>query len=64
MSEEVELSKMSIEIRKFLKISQKKLAIIVVSTQTEISFIEKGFIPPNKNKIKQIQGLYNNIVRR
>ena len=58
------LSEICIEIRKALKISQTKMAKLIDSTQTEISFIEKGFIPPSKNKIQKIYELYDNIFNK
>jgi len=45
------------EIRKELNISQKKLAILLDTNQTEISFIERGFIPSDE-RIKQLTHYY------
>ena len=42
------------------KLSQSDFAKIIGSNQTEVSFIERGFIPKNKSKIKKIRQLYNN----
>lgn len=49
--------------RQALKLSQKKFAEMIGTTQTEISFIENGFIPPNKNKAIAIMKIYNEQVR-
>lgn len=42
----MELKEKCKAIRNKLNLSQKQLAILIGSTQTEISFIERGFIPP------------------
>jgi DNA-binding XRE family transcriptional regulator len=52
------LGKMCKHIRNCLSISQKTLAIIIGSNQTEVSFIERGFIPENPRKIEIIEILY------
>lgn len=54
----MELAKICKSIRSEQKISQKKLAEMVGSNQTEISFIERGFIPQSQQKIDLIRGLY------
>lgn len=41
-----------------LRLSQKKFAYLVGTNQTEISFIERGFVPENEEKIQNIQKLY------
>ncbi|MBQ5929635.1 MAG: helix-turn-helix transcriptional regulator [Clostridia bacterium] len=50
---------MSKEIRKALNLTQKKLATLLDTNQTEISFIERGFIPSNE-RIKQLTDYYEN----
>lgn len=45
-------------VRAKLGISQEKFAKIIGSNQTEISFIERGFIPNDQNKINAIENLY------
>ena len=46
------------EIRERRKLAQWQLAKLIGTTQTEISFIEKGFIPPDNEKIRGIEKLY------
>lgn len=58
-----ELKNMCKTIRKTLKFSQQKLAEIIDTTQTEISFIEHGFIPPNTKKVEVIKNMYQNILK-
>lgn len=41
-----------------LRLSQKNFAYLVGTNQTEISFIERGFVPENEEKIQNIQKLY------
>jgi len=41
-----------------MKLTQKQFAVLVGTNQTEISFIERGFIPDNQEKIKNIIKLY------
>lgn len=45
--------------REYLKMTQAEFAQIIKTNQTEISFIERGFIPEDKNKIEKIKTLYN-----
>lgn len=45
-------------IRKELEMSQRQIAVLIQSNQTEVSFIERGFIPEDKNKIKMIDLIY------
>jgi len=52
-----ELKDVCYALRQKLKISQRELAFLIGSTQTEISFIEKGFIPPSSAKISSIYRL-------
>lgn len=52
------LAEMCKEARKAMKLSQKKFAELVGTNQTEISFIERGFIPLQKEKIDRIEYLY------
>ena len=48
--------------RKARKLSQCDFAKLIHSNQTEVSFIERGFIPEDIDKIKKINKLYNSIV--
>lgn len=45
-------------IRTTLHLTQKEFAKKIGSNQTEVSFIERGFIPLKKEKIKAINELY------
>ena len=58
-----ELKNMCKTIRKTLKFSQQKLAAIVGTTQTEISFIEHEFIPPNTKKVEMIKNMYQSVLK-
>lgn len=49
-----ELKDVCYAVRKHMRISQRELAQLIGSTQTEISFIEKGFVPPDKQKVSNI----------
>lgn len=44
--------------RQEMKLTQREFAAIVGTNQTEISFIERGFIPKNEEKIENIIKLY------
>lgn len=47
-------------VREQTGLSQRKFAEIFLKTnQTEISFIERGFIPEDKAKVELINYLYN-----
>ena len=54
----MELKEMCKEARNAMRLSQKEFARLVGATQTEISFIEGGFIPPKEEKIKAIIKFY------
>ena len=54
----ISLKEMCITARASLHISQKMFAQIVGTNQTEISFIERGFIPESQYKIEIIEYLY------
>jgi DNA-binding XRE family transcriptional regulator len=41
-----------------MKMSQAEFAKVVKSNQTEISFIERGFIPEDTKKIEKIKTIY------
>jgi len=55
-----ELKDMCLEVREKLKLSQRELAILIGSTQTEISFMEHGFIPLARDKIIKLYMLHRN----
>ena len=40
-----------------MKLTQKKFAELIGSNQTEISFIERGFVPSDREKIRAIYEL-------
>lgn len=60
----MELATMCREVRQTLKISQRAMAALAGSNQTEISFIERGFIPDSAKKIKAIEHLYEREVAK
>lgn len=41
-------------IREKMKVSQTRLAFLIGSTQPEVSFMERGFIPRNPRKVESI----------
>jgi transcriptional regulator with XRE-family HTH domain len=45
-----------------MRLTQRKFAEIIGTNQTEVSFIERGFIPHDQEKIKAIQELYQKVV--
>lgn len=53
---------MSKKIREELGIYQKKLAEYIGTNQTEVSFIERGFIPESNSKIETIMKLFNEVI--
>lgn len=57
----MELQEMCKTIRRKAGFSQKKLAGLIGTTQTEISFIERGFIPPHEERVKIIEKMYNEL---
>lgn len=54
------LSEISKELRKIRGWSQKKLADVIGTTQTEISFLERGFIPVDSEKVYRLKKEYEN----
>ena len=58
----MELKEMCKEIRRVMKCTQKKLGELIGTNQTEISFIERGFVPENYLKIKKIIQLFESNV--
>ena len=59
----MQLKEMCKEIRKAMGLSQKEFGLLIGSSQTEVSFIEGGFTPPNTAKIEKIQKLFNELKR-
>lgn len=46
-------------VRAVLGLSQKEFgAMFLKSNQTEVSFIERGFIPEDKRKVKIVNNMY------
>lgn len=58
---EIQLKYKCFMVRSKLELSQKLFAKLIDSNQTEISFIERGFIPEDKQKIYMIDKLYKKI---
>ena len=50
-------------IRQETGMSQKQLAEKIGSNQTEVSFIERGFIPPNPEKQIAILKIFNEVIK-
>ena len=57
------LANMAKAIRQETGISQKQLAEMIGSNQTEVSFIERGFIPLNPEKQIAILKIFNLVVK-
>ena len=57
------LANMAKAIRQETGISQKQLAEMIGSNQTEVSFIERGFIPLNPEKQIAIENIFNLVVK-
>ena len=57
----MELGEITKKARRGMNLSQKQFAKRIGSNQTEISFIERGFIPNNQDKIAQIYLMYNKV---
>jgi len=60
MNDFVNLSSKCKELRKAKGWSQEALGKVIESNQTEISFIERGFIPKDITKVQAIMALYDN----
>lgn len=48
-------------IRSVLEISQKDFAALIGSNQTEVSFMERGFIPSDLSKVEAIYSIYSRL---
>ena len=44
--------------RAYVKMSQAQFVKLIKSNQTEVSFIERGFIPEDGRKIDKIEQIY------
>lgn len=49
------------KIRESNGLSQYDMAILIGSNQTEVSFIERGFIPNDPKKIEKIQSFFQQL---
>ena len=54
----MELKDKAIIARKYLKMTQGEFGKLIKTNQTEISFIERGFIPEDRRKIEKIETIY------
>ena len=57
------LANMAKTIRQETGISQKQLAEKIGTNQTEVSFIERGFIPPAPEKQNAILKIFNEVIK-
>ena len=57
------LANMAKAIRQETGISQKQLAEMIGTNQTEVSFIERGFIPLNPEKQNAILKIFNLVIK-
>ena len=57
------LANMAKAIRQETGISQKQLAEMIGTNQTEVSFIERGFIPLNPEKQIAIENIFNEVIK-
>lgn len=60
----MELSEMVKRTRKIMKLSQIEYAKKIGTNQTEVSFIERGFIQNDKRKVEAALELYQEIARK
>lgn len=60
----MDLSEITKQTREAMKLSQSKFALLIHSNQTEISFIERGFIPNDQEKISKILELYKERIQK
>nr|DAO11492.1 MAG TPA: helix-turn-helix domain protein [Caudoviricetes sp.] len=57
------LANMAKAIRQETGMSQKQLAEKIGTNQTEVSFIERGFIPLNPEKQIAIENIFNEVIK-
>ena len=57
------LADMTKTIRQETGMSQKQLAEMIGTNQTEVSFIERGFIPLNPEKQIAILKIFNEVIK-
>lgn len=56
--EKIALNEKAKSARLALGMTQREFAKIIGSNQTEVSFIERGFIPEDTNKVRAIEAFY------
>ena len=61
--ENMSLADMTKTIRQETGMSQKQLAEMIGTNQTEVSFIERGFIPLNPEKQIAILKIFNEVIK-
>ena len=61
--ENMSLADMTKTIRQETGMSQKQLAEKIGTNQTEVSFIERGFIPLNPEKQIAIENIFNEVIK-
>lgn len=54
----MELKEKCKQARKYMRMSQEEFGKVIKSNQTEVSFIERGFIPEDKRKVEKIEQIY------
>lgn len=53
------------KVREFMGLSQQEFSTMFLnSNQTELSFIERGFIPEDKRKVKVVNNMYKTLNER
>lgn len=57
------LANMAKAIRQETGMSQKQLAEKIGTNQTEVSFIERGFVPPSPEKQIAILKIFNEVIK-
>ena len=57
------LADMAKTIRQETGMTQKQLGEMIGSNQTEVSFIERGFIPPAPEKQIAILNIFNEVIK-
>lgn len=54
----MELKEKCQKARAYLRMTQVQFGKVIKSNQTEVSFIERGFIPEDKRKVEKIEQIY------
>ena len=58
----MELKEICKAVRQKMGLTQREFGRLIGTTQTEISFVENGFIPPHIERVAEIQRLYHKFV--